>query len=435
MRLIRHLVSVAALAASTLGGAAVAGGSPAGAAGNEQDPTVDYVFEVEPGEDLEHWVDFALDEADVDEADRDDRVVGDFNPAINGARLLLTPREAMAIDGLRGTQGIRTTTRSWNFKAQWFADDVIATGTDGRVPAWPDQIIPAGIERVDAGLRDYSDSGIRVAVLDTGVDFFHQDLNVSDDGYNCTLEGGAADWQQDRAGHGTHVSGTIGALDNDRGVLGVAPGVEIVPIKVLGDDGSGSYASILCGIAEAMRLGVDAVNLSLGGTNEQSTCDSWDSLHTAICNAVASGIAVVVAAGNDGAPAHTKSPANYPEAITVSALATFGTERPGTNPPPFGGLDWPQADNEIAFFSNDGALVDVIEPGVLVLSTLPGDSYGVASGTSMATPHHAGLVAAALACGITVVDLHAFAVEYGADWGGDVDYDHEPLGVLPASCR
>src|SRR5690606_15394127 len=151
-------------------------------------------------------------------SEQTDRVIGDYNPAINGARLLLTPKEAHIIDGLQGLGGIRSTTRSWNFTAQWFADDVVATGTDGRVPAWPDQIVPAGITRTNAGLRDYSNSGIRVAVLDTGVDVFHTDLNVSADGVNCSLDGGADVWQQDRVGHGTHVAGTIGALDNDRGV-------------------------------------------------------------------------------------------------------------------------------------------------------------------------------------------------------------------------
>jgi subtilisin len=407
---------------------------PASADPPTSDAVVDYVFELEPGEDLDHWVEFALDEAGISELEQDERIVYEYEAAINGVWLRLSEVEAAKLDELRGRAGVRMLTRSFDMSAEWLEDDVEVTGSDGRVPAWPDEIVPAGITRVDGGSDiDYSD--IHVGVVDTGIDRFHEDLaDAVVGGFDCTFEGHVDDWGRDGNGHGTHTAGTIAALSNGRGVEGVAPGASLHIYKVLTAEGSGSYAGVLCGFDRAMVDGVDVVSASLGGGNDQSVCDSSDSMHTGICNLVASGAAVVVAAGNDSMDALTKSPANYPEVVTVSAIATYGVDKPGSNPPPFGCADYPQADNELAFFSNTGSVVDLTAPGVCVLSTLPNNSYGVASGTSMATPHAAGVIAAGLACGKTVEEILTFADEYNARWEGDVDYDHEPLAIVPEGC-
>jgi subtilisin family serine protease len=408
--------------------------------------SVDYVLEIEPGEDLKHWVDFALDEAgvganqrclhrlDPEKAAGSDpgqcRTVVGLEPAINGAWLHLSGEEALDVAELDSNEGFRSLVRSTYLQAQWLKDDVSVLGSDGRVPAWPDQRPPAGIGRVLGGAGDYSDSDVLVGVVDTGIDQFHEDLNVVG-GYDCTFGGPADDWGTDRQGHGTHVAGTIGALDNDRGVIGVAPGIPVAAYKVFGDDGGASYAGVLCGVARAMGDGADVINMSLGGGNERSECGSWDSMHNAVCNATDAGIAVVVAAGNDSLDAVLKSPANYPEAITVSALATFGPEQSGQNPPPVGCGDYPQIDNELAWFSNTGVMVDVIAPGVCVQSTYPNNTYAVASGTSMATPHAAGVIAAARAANLSVFSVLEYSAGYNSRWDGDVDYDHEPLIVVP----
>lgn len=440
--MMRYRLRLAALATTLLifAGSLVAVMPGQAAAYADPAPSVDYVLELQPGEDLDHWVDFALDMADVDEEDRPARIVYKYEEAINGAWLKLTQAEAHDIDGIRGRDGVRSLTRSWDMTAQWLEDDVIVAGSDGRVPAWPDELVPAGVQRVDGG-RDVDYSDVHVGIIDTAIDRFHEDLNVVG-GFDCTFDGHADDWGDGGHMHATHVGGIVGAKRNGRGVKGVAPNASLHGYKTLSDSGSGSYAAILCGVDRGMIDDVDVMNLSLGGGNGQSVCDSWDSLHTAICNATSRGIAVVVAAGNDTSDALTKSPANYPEAITVSALATFGTERPGTNVPQFGVMDYPQADNELAWFSNHGSLVDVIAPGVAVLSTVPGNSYGVASGTSMASPHAAGVIAANLAQqrsettapvnGVTAAgEVRGYSADYNAQWGGDVDYDHEPLVILP----
>jgi subtilisin len=221
-------------------------------------------------------------------------------------------------------------------------------------------------------------------------------------------------------------------LDNGRGVKGVAPGIPLGAYKVFGDDGGASYAGVLCGVARAMGDGASVINMSLGGGNERSTCGSWDSMHNAVCNATDAGIAVVVAAGNDSLDAVLKSPANYEEAITVSALATFGDEQPGQNAPPVGCGDYPQIDNELAWFSNTGVMVDVIAPGVCVQSTYPNNTYAVASGTSMATPHASGVIAVARLANHSANAVLEYSAGYNSRWDGDVDYDHEPLIVVPS---
>jgi subtilisin family serine protease len=210
---------------------------------------------------------------------------------------------------------------------------------------------------------------------------------------------------RDVNGHGTHVAGTVGALDNGIGVVGVAPGAQLWSVKVADDRLRIALSSLLCGLDwTAAHAGtIDVANLSLSGHVwiKDVTCDA-SSLHLAICNVVGSGVTVVAAAGNAGKDANRVAPATYDEVITVSAFADYNGEPGGGAEPPFRdgvqcvrfnehlpGVD----DDTFAFFSNFGPDVDIAAPGVCVLSTIPGDGYAWNTGTSMATPHVAGAAA------------------------------------------
>ncbi|WP_309112559.1 S8 family peptidase [Saccharothrix sp.] len=255
------------------------------------------------------------------------------------------------------------------------------------------QTMPTGIDRVDAELSPTAriDGGdqrvsVDVAVIDTGVDLDHPDLNVYTAGAKNCSTGRTAD---DGNGHGTHVAGTIGALDNGDGVVGVAPGARIWPVRVLSNSGSGSWSDVICGIdyVTAHAAEIEVANMSLGGSGTDSACGTnKDAMHEAICRSVAAGVTYVVAAGNSAADSSTFVPAAYDEVITVSALADF-------NGQPGGGAAATcrsDVDDTFADFSNYGADVDLIALGVCILSTWKGGGYDTISGTSMASPHVAG---------------------------------------------
>jgi len=258
------------------------------------------------------------------------------------------------------------------------------------------QTIPTGINRIDADRNPVADilrngtrpatAGVGVAILDTGI-FRHRDLNVQT-GVRCIGNTGTTD----RDGHGTHVAGTAAARDNRFGVVGVAPGAPLYPVKVLNDNGDGSYGSIICGLdwVVANADQVDVVNMSLGGTDpEPSTC-ATEAFHRAVCNVVNRGIPVVVAAGNAEMPADTSAPAKFDEAITVSAFADRNG-RPGG-----GGGQTCAGNPDDTFsltYSNYDPDVDIAAPGDCIRSTWPGDRYQVLTGTSMASPHVAGAAA------------------------------------------
>ncbi|MDX8036999.1 S8 family serine peptidase [Lentzea sp. BCCO 10_0856] len=258
------------------------------------------------------------------------------------------------------------------------------------------QTLPTGVDRVDAEKSPTAKINgtdervnVDVAVIDTGVDLDHPDLNVNTAGAKNCSTGRSAD---DGNGHGTHVAGTIGALDNGNGVVGVAPGARIWPVRVLNNQGSGSFSAIICGIdyVTAHANEIEVANMSLGGSGSDSACGSnKDAMHEAICRSVSAGVTYVVAAGNSAANSSTFVPATYEEVITVSALADFNG-RPGGGAASTCRAD---VDDTFADFSNYGADVDVIAPGVCILSTWKGGGYNTISGTSMASPHVAGAAA------------------------------------------
>ncbi|MBW6467071.1 MAG: S8 family serine peptidase [Brevefilum sp.] len=261
------------------------------------------------------------------------------------------------------------------------------------------QTVPTGIQRIFAdtntaigidGTDDYR-VDVDVAVIDTGIDLQHPELNVVD-GVTCASStpvrpavckaGGDDDHY-----HGTHVAGTIAAIDNGSGVVGVAPGARLWAVKVCDSRGSCPSSAIIAGIdyVTANAGEIEVANMSLGGSG-YSTAE-----YNAIQGAVNKGVAFAVAAGNNDADARNYSPAAFDNVLTVSALADFDGKP--------GGLGSPTCrtdqDDTLADFSNWGPAVDIAAPGVCILSTYPIEkgSYGTISGTSMASPHAAGALA------------------------------------------
>jgi subtilisin family serine protease len=239
-----------------------------------------------------------------------------------------------------------------------------------------------------------------VAIVDTGI-ALHPDLNVAG-GYNCSTSDHSA-WR-DVEDHGTHVAGTVGAIDNATGVVGVAPGVHLWAVKILNDNGDGLISWYVCGLDwilaqrdpnDPTKPLFEAVNMSVtkaGSDDKNCGLTNHDLLHQAICRVVAGGITVVAAAANDSHSATHNIPASYDEVITVSALADTDGKPGGLGGNAcfsWGGYD---KDDTFADFSNYGYDVDLIAPGKCIRSTIPG-GYGTMSGTSMAAPAVTGAVA------------------------------------------
>ncbi|MBA3531080.1 MAG: S8 family serine peptidase [Ardenticatenales bacterium] len=262
-----------------------------------------------------------------------------------------------------------------------------------RISAQAGQTIPTGIRRINGNTNSTlagNGSGsvnVDVAVIDTGIDTSHPDLNVVG-GKNCVK---GPNSYNDGNGHGTHVAGTIAAKDDGAGVVGVAPGARLYAVRVLNNQGSGTTSSVVCGIdwVASQSAIIEVANMSLGGSGTDSTCGGADTYHNAICTAVSRGITFVVAAGNSNVDAKDSRPATYDEVITVSALADFNGAAGG------GAASTCRADvdDTRADFSNFGADVDIMAPGVCIYSTWMGAGYNTISGTSMASPHAAGAAA------------------------------------------
>jgi subtilisin len=266
------------------------------------------------------------------------------------------------------------------------------------------ETVPTGIRRigavVDGGVRGAS--GVGVAVIDTGVDLDHPDLDAQA-GVDCTGTGSP----EDDHGHGTHVAGTIAARNTGAGVVGVAPGTKVHAVKVLDGGGSGFDSWVVCGLdwvaQNAPALDIKVANMSLGGLGSYSTCGTNDDpLHEAVCRVTAAGVTVVAAAGNDGwdfGAGPPDTPAWFPEALTVAAMTdTDGAAGAGGGAP---SCDASEGDDAAASFSNFATAAADAEhtiagPGTCILSTYKNGQYATASGTSMAAPHVAGEVALCL---------------------------------------
>jgi subtilisin family serine protease len=265
--------------------------------------------------------------------------------------------------------------------------DQIVSAFDGPSQA-SSQVIPTGISRINANdAASSAGANVKVAVIDTGIDYLHPDLEHNYmGGYDFVNDDPLP---MDDNGHGTHVAGTIAAEDNGFGVIGVAPQAELYGVKVLDHEGSGWNSDVIAGILWAADNDMDVANLSLGMEGNSQA------MQQAIEDATKAGVTVVVAAGNDYDDANNYIPASYEEAITVSAIADFDGEPGGLSPQSygFGGQRVEIADDAFASFSNYGSAVDLAAPGQDILSTWPGGNYETISGTSMASPHVAGAAA------------------------------------------
>src|SRR3989338_2264071 len=229
-------------------------------------------------------------------------------------------------------------------------DDVLVSvaGKQGPAPQ-PSESLPWGIDQIDAELAwsTTTGSGIKVGIIDTGIDKFHPDLidNIKG-GINFVIQKGIVSptqWNDDN-GHGTHVAGTVAAVDNTIGVIGVAPQASLLAAKVLDRTGSGYLSGVIAGIDYCVSSGADVISMSLG------TSSDVQAMHDAVDAAYAQGVLLVAAAGNDYGGA-VSYPAAYSSVIAVSAT---------------------DSTDALASFSSVGPEVELAAPGVSVLSTWKG---------------------------------------------------------------
>jgi subtilisin len=229
------------------------------------------------------------------------------------------------------------------------------------------QTVPWGIPFIysdEVHRQGYYGNGVKVAVLDTGI-ATHPDLAIKGGVSFIPTENTYIDYN----GHGTHVAGTVAALNNSYGVLGVAPGADLYAVKVLDRNGGGSHATIAQGIEWAMNNGMDVVNMSLGSTSGSTT------LQLASDRASSAGVLLIGAAGNSGQQGGSNNmgyPARYNSVMAVGAVDQNGTR---------------------ASFSSYGAELEIMAPGVNINSTHLNNNYRSLNGTSMAAPHVAGVAA------------------------------------------
>ena len=333
-------------------------------------------------------------------------------------------------DNLNGISGKMPMTLYNVLKNSWFVSSI---QIDHEVSLYQDTL-DWGVDDVDAeqvwgGAEDAVDvvpgnvdgSGVKVAILDTGIDYTHPDLDdVYAGGYDFVSND--AD-PKDGNGHGTHCAGIVAAEDNGEGVIGVAPHASIYAVRVLDDQGSGSTSDIIAGIDWAIDNGMDVISMSLGGGGFDSA------FNDAVNRAYNAGIVVVAASGNDGQET-ISYPAAYDNAIAVGAI---------------------DSNHNLASFSNYGPEQEVVAPGVDIYSTMPtytvtlnywwygghSQNYDTMSGTSMATPMVAGVVALILSANPDLTPpevrdiLHTTSVDLGAA-GWDQQYGYGEVNAVAA---
>lgn len=256
-------------------------------------------------------------------------------------------------------------------------------GSGGTDPA-PEQT-DWGVDRIDADLTwsASTGSGVNVAVIDTGLDKDHPGLtsNIAG-GVNFVAPTKGPQWKrvvnpndwEDDNGHGTHVGGTIAEAGDEAGYIGVAHDASLYGVKVLDKDGSGYLSDVVSGINWSIDNGMDVINMSLGASS------GTQSLQDAVDNAYAAGITVVASAGNEGDGNASTNEVGYP-AKYDSVIAVAATDSNDGTP----------------YWSSEGSEVEIAAPGVNITSSWNDGKYNTISGTSMASPHVAGVVSLMLA--------------------------------------
>lgn len=291
------------------------------------------------------------------------------------------------------------------------------TGTAGAADPLRGQQWALGTLDADNAWKYADGTGVRVAVLDTGVDAAHQDLAgqvasgaefIGGDGTLSTGNG-----QVDAHGHGSHVAGIIAAArNNGAGIAGLAPKATIVPVRVLNAAGEGWNSDVANGIIWSVNNGANVINMSLGGAYDAAT-------KTAVEYALAAGVPVVAAAGNERLKGNKASyPGAYPGVVAVAATSV---------------------NNSSGSFSNTGDYLAVAAPGVNILSTAAG-SYTLKSGTSMAAPYVTAVVALMLDrvdLALTPAQVTAALTGTTKDLGGagfDTEFGYGLVQSVPALC-
>ena len=386
------------------------------------------------------------------------------------------------VAGLAAQLGFRTRFEyRWalqGFAADLDAKQLAALRADPRVsaisPDMPvqlaDQSVPTGVRRVHSqpgGPAVPDLSTVNVAEIDTGIrhltsPMVENELNVGG-GVDCADDDkrGETDpsaWKDvDPGGHGSHVAGIIGAINNGEGVVGVAPDVTLWSVRVFDNDLQGSEATVACGldwVAQTHSMAsppagsqpIDVANLSLRGPRtgngpEGCVANDPDVEHVAVCGAWNAGVTLVVAAGNESMDAKDVVPAAYDQVITVAALSDFDGAPGGAGSETCAGPRGHEADDSFARYSNFGEDVDLVAPGTCIVSlnksgTLSGTR--VLSGTSMAAPHVTGAAARYIAAVFNATAERptpdevrsALRATAGFDWNGSSDPDGTPDRLL-----
>lgn len=282
------------------------------------------------------------------------------------APIVMTRLTQKEIDALKKNENIAAVEDDgpcWALEVEQIPQTLVVEGQ----PSVMAETIPAGVAQIKApaAWNCGRGKGIKVAVLDTGIDYNHPDLKPN---YKLGIsfvsgESSAMDYNS----HGTHCAGTIAAAINGTGVVGVAPAAYLYAVKVLSRYGSGAWSNLIAGIDWCVnKKDLDVLSMSLGGASAPTAVET-------MCNlAWSKGALLVAAAGNNGGA--VGYPAKYKSVIAVSAIDNA---------------------NNLAPFSSRGPEVELCAPGVNVLSTIPGGGYGSKSGTSMACPHVSGTAALA----------------------------------------
>ncbi|CAM4285081.1 S8 family peptidase [Paenibacillus tarimensis] len=302
--------------------------------------------------------------------------VMDSNVHLGTYTLRSSRKMRRVLEHFNSMQGIHYAEPNYLYEATYIPDD----------PFLPDyQYGPQVIQAPEAWDVTVSRPDVVIAILDTGVHASHPDLATKlTAGYNFVENN---EMPIDRNGHGTHVAGiAAAATDNGLGIAGIAPNTRLLPVKVLGDNGTGNLNQVANGIIYAVNSGAQIINLSLGSAASAVT------LQNAVRFAADRGVILVGAAGNNGVSV-PNYPAAYSEVIAVASTTMHDVR---------------------SSFSNYGMWVDVAAPGDRILSTYLGGNYAYLSGTSMAAPHVSGVAALLVSQGRSQAEARA-AIQQTAD--------------------